>query len=88
MADGTPRPGGPGEPAGREPHAAPAPPPDLGPIVAAPGESAAAASRPDQPLDDARYHIYEANPAPWWIGLGWIAFLVFGAIYLIVNLLD
>lgn len=58
-----------------------------GPIVALPSESAATASRPDQALDE-RYHAYESNPAPWWIGLAWIAFLVFGAAYLIVNLLD
>jgi hypothetical protein len=66
------------------PSAAPHP---TGPIIALPSESAAAASRPDQPLDE-RYHAYEANPAPWWIGLVWIVFLVFGASYLIVNLLD
>jgi hypothetical protein len=58
-----------------------------GPIIALPSESAAAASTPEQVLDD-RYHAYEANPAPWWIGLAWIAFLVFGAVYLFVNLLD
>jgi hypothetical protein len=58
-----------------------------GPIVAPRGESAATASRPDTQLDDRRYHIYEANPAPWWIALLWAAFLLFGATYLIVNLL-
>jgi len=59
----------------------------LGPIIVAPGESAAAASRPEQVLDE-EYHIYESNPAPWWVGLLWVAFLVFGAAYLIINLLD
>jgi hypothetical protein len=38
-------------------------------------------------LDDERVHVYESNPAPWWIGLLWVAFLLFGATYLIVNLL-
>lgn len=59
----------------------------VGPIVAGPAESAASASHPDQILDD-RYQSYESNPAPWWIGLLWIAFLVFGAAYLIVNLIE
>lgn len=62
-------------------------PPATGPIVAGPAESAASASHPDQLLDD-RYQTYESNPAPWWIGLLWIAFLVFGAAYLIVNLIE
>jgi len=60
--------------------------PIVGPIVAVPGESPAAASRPDQPLEDERWHIYESNPAPWWIGLLWLAFFVFAVVYLIVNL--
>jgi hypothetical protein len=58
-----------------------------GPILAPSGSSPAQASRPDTPLDD-RYHIYESNPAPWWIALLWLAFLVCGAAYLIVNLLE
>jgi hypothetical protein len=64
------------------------PPPDLdaAPIIVGRGESAAAASRPDQPLDGA-YHAYEANPAPWWIGVLWLGFFVFGAAYLIINLI-
>lgn len=61
--------------------------PAVGPIIAGPAESAASASRPEQYLDD-RYQAYESNPAPWWIGLLWIAFLLFGAAYLIVNLLE
>lgn len=60
----------------------------VGPIVAAPGESAATASRPDQVLEGDRYQTYESNPAPWWIGLMWICYLVFGAAYLIINLID
>ena len=58
----------------------------LGAIIASPGESAAAASHPDQLLDEG-YHIYESNPAPWWVGLLWVSFLVFGVVYLILNLL-
>jgi hypothetical protein len=75
-------------PAAPAPHAA-SPPASLpvGPIVAPPGESAAAASHPDQPLEGERWHIYESNPAPWWIGLLWLAFFVFAVFYLIVNLL-
>lgn len=57
-----------------------------GPIVAPAGASAAEASRPDQPLDE-RFHIYESNPAPWWVALMWLIFLVSGAAYLIVNLM-
>ena len=60
-------------------------PPTL-PIVAPSGASAAQASHPDTPLNE-EYHIYESNPAPWWIGLLWAAFFIFGITYLIVNLL-
>lgn len=59
--------------------------PDLGPIMVSARQSAARASHPDQPLDD-RFQAYESNPAPWWIGLLWLSFLVGGASYLIVNL--
>jgi hypothetical protein len=55
-------------------------------IVAPSGESAAAASRPDNELESARYNIYEANLAPWWLALVWAAFFVFAVTYLIVNL--
>jgi hypothetical protein len=51
------------------------------------GASAAEASHPDTPLDG-RYHIYESNPAPWWIGALWAAYLIFGVTYLIVNLIE
>lgn len=57
-----------------------------GPIVAPAGASAAEASRPDQALDE-RFHIYESNPAPWWVALMWLIFLVSGAAYLIINLM-
>jgi hypothetical protein len=57
------------------------------PILAPEGESPACASHPDQELDG-RYNIYEHNPAPWWVALYWIAFLVFGAAYLVVNLVQ
>ena len=58
-----------------------------GPIVAAAGGSPAEASRPETLLDD-RWHIYESNPAPWWIAVLWLCFFVGGVAYLIVNLLD
>jgi hypothetical protein len=64
----------------------PVPDLDAPPIVVGRGESAAAASHPDQPLDDA-YHVYEANPAPWWIALLWLCFFAFGAAYLILSLI-
>lgn len=56
------------------------------PILSPGGASPAEASRPDTPLDES-YHIYESNPAPWWIGVLWITFFIFGVTYLIVNLL-
>lgn len=58
-----------------------------GPVVAAPGAPAATANRPASGLDEERVHLYESNPAPWWIGLLWVTFFVFGAAYLIVNLI-
>jgi hypothetical protein len=61
--------------------------PPAAPIVAPAGQSPATASRPDTVLEDARYHIYESNPAPWWIAVLWLAFFVFGFSYLILNLL-
>jgi hypothetical protein len=64
------------------------PPPPAAPIVAPAGQSPASASRPDTVLEDARYHMYEANPAPWWISVLWLVFFVFGLSYLIVNLLE
>jgi len=57
-----------------------------GPILAASGRSPAEASRPETELDE-RFHIYESNPAPWWMALLWVAFLIGGAAYLIYNLL-
>lgn len=76
-----------GAPAAHDRYHAPASLPALGPIIAAPTESAASASHPEQILDD-RYQAYESNPAPWWIGFLWLAFLAFGAAYLIVNLIE
>jgi hypothetical protein len=69
-----------------EHHSGP-PPRAAGPVLAPLGSSAAEASRPDTPLEE-RYHIYESNPAPWWIGLLWATYLIFGVVYLIVNLLE
>jgi hypothetical protein len=59
-----------------------------GPILAPRGASPASASRPETPLESERYHTYEANPAPWWIGLLWASFFVFAVTYLILNLLQ
>jgi hypothetical protein len=57
------------------------------PIVAPPSASPAEASHPDTSLDD-HYHTYESNPVPWWMTLIWISFLIFGVVYLVVNLLE
>ena len=68
------------------PHgAAPESPGGL-PILAPPGASPALASDPQRELDHA-HHSYEANPAPWWVALMWLGFLVGGAAYLVVNLM-
>lgn len=56
------------------------------PILAPKSQGAAAASRPENELDEARYNRYEANPVPWWVSLIWISFFVFGVTYLVVNL--
>jgi hypothetical protein len=57
-------------------------------VLAPPGASPATASDPQRSLDDGRWHIYESNPAPWWIGVLWLGFFVFAITYLIVNLLE
>jgi hypothetical protein len=61
-----------------------------GPVLAPGGAPPAAASRPDPSPEEeeARWHAYEANPAPWWIALSWIGFFVFAVAYLILNLLE
>ena len=64
----------------------PAPLDDGLPILAPPGASPALASSPYRELDHA-HHVYESNPAPWWVALLWIGFLVGGAVYLVVNLM-
>ncbi len=69
-----------------EQHTSPTPSP-LGPVLAPLGASAAEASRPETALEE-RYHIYESNPAPWWIGVLWASYLIFGVIYLVLNLLE
>lgn len=61
---------------------------DRTPIVAPHGTSPARASDPARDLDDGRYHIYEANPVPWWIALVWLAFFGFAIVYLIRNLME
>jgi len=60
-------------------------PPAAPPIVAPAGASAAEASHPDNELD-ASYQVYEPNPAPWWVALLWVVFLLSGTAYLVVNL--
>jgi hypothetical protein len=62
--------------------------PGTGPILSPGGAPAATASRPDDRFEDGRWHRYEAHRVPWWITLLWGAFFVFGAGYLIVNLLE
>jgi hypothetical protein len=61
---------------------------ETGPILAPPGRSAALASQPDTPLEGERYHVYDANPAPWWLSALWLAFFTFAFTYLLVNLLQ
>ena len=61
---------------------------DRSPVVAARGRSPATASDPDRDLEDGRYHIYEANPVPWWVTLVWVTFLAFAITYLIRNLIE
>ncbi len=58
------------------------------PVVAPRGQSPAAASRPDRAPDDERWHLYESNPAPWWLAATWIAFFIFGVVYLVRNLME
>jgi len=57
------------------------------PPVAPAGQSPAAASSPHTTLDD-RWHVYDENPAPWWIALLWLSFFAFGAAYLYRHLLQ
>jgi hypothetical protein len=56
------------------------------PILAPPGASPALASDPLRELDHS-HHAYEANPAPWWMAIVWLTYLVGGAVYLVVNLM-
>jgi hypothetical protein len=60
--------------------------PETTPILAPPGRSAAMASQPDTPLEGERYHSYEANAAPWWISVLWLAFFTFAFTYLMLNI--
>lgn len=62
--------------------------PDAEPVVAPRGQSPAAASRHDRPPEDERWHLYEANPIPWWVALMWLGFFAFGVVYLVVNLIE
>ena len=58
------------------------------PVVAERGTSAASASDPGRDLDEGHYHIYEANPVPWWIATVWLVFLIFAVVYLIRSLME
>ena len=46
-----------------------------GPIVAAPRRESGRRVASRQRARRRRYHIYESNPAPWWIGLLWLVLL-------------
>jgi len=59
--------------------------PQVRPIVAPPSASPAEASHPENSLEG-RFHAYESNPAPWWLTVIWASFLIFGLVYLIINL--
>ncbi len=58
------------------------------PILAPRGASPAEASRPDQLLEERRFHTYEANPAPWWVAFAWGTFFIFAVTYLLLNLIE
>ena len=62
--------------------------PPADPILAPGGSPPATASRPDRRFEDASWHAYDANPAPWWLGILWVGFFVFAVTYLIRNLLQ
>ena len=55
-------------------------------ITAPRGASPARASQPQGELDHT-FHAYEENPAPWWLALLWVGYLVGGAVYLVRNLM-
>jgi len=74
------------EPKHADPATAPAALDEGLPIVAPPGASPALASSPFRELDPV-HQTYEANPAPWWVALMWLAYLIGGATYLVVNLM-
>ena len=39
-------------------------------------------------LDEGRYHVYEANPVPWWVAAVWLAFFAFAIVYLLRHLME
>ena len=57
------------------------------PIMVSGKASAADASQPNTALES-RFHSYESNPIPWWLTILWGSFLIFGLVYLVVNLLE
>jgi hypothetical protein len=57
------------------------------PVLAPRGSSPATASDPARDVEDGHYHIYEANPVPWWVALVWLSFIAFAIAYLIRNLM-
>ena len=59
----------------------------VSPVLAPPGASPAEASRPERPLEEARWHTYESNPIPWWVALVWLWFFGFGIVYLLKSMI-
>jgi len=57
------------------------------PVIVPGRASAADASQPHTALES-RFHTYESNPIPWWLTVVWASFLIFGLVYLVVNLLE
>ena len=55
------------------------------PVIVSGKASAADASQPDTAFEQ-RFHTYESNPIPWWLTVVWVSFLIFGLVYLVVNL--
>lgn len=60
---------------------------DEDPVVVSGKTSAADASHPDAVFDQS-FHTYESNPIPWWLTVVWVSFLIFGLVYLVVNLIE
>ncbi len=61
---------------------------DRRPVLAPHGASPAEASDPARDIEDGQFHIYEANPVPWWVALVWLCFIGFAITYLIRSLME